>query len=94
MIDGECLVIVEVKTLQASQSQPGMAITRNKQEHIMLASHYLWQQLGDPQLGIRFDLVEVMLHRWGFHTVRHTPNAFNPRSLAFTGKDSHLMLDF
>ena len=72
VLDGETLVFVEVKTLRRKgmfrplDNLSMVQIKRNSR-----AAQSYWRSLGKPDLANRFDLVEVVLSRWGVRDIRH-----------------------
>jgi putative endonuclease len=75
--DDDCLVFVEVKT-RTSEDWVRPAAFVNKQKRRLLcqtAIDYL-ELLKNPQVKIRFDIVEVLLRDSEVREVRHLPNTF------------------
>ena len=75
--DDDCLVFVEVKT-RSSEDWVRPAASVNKQKRRLLcqtALDYL-ELLKNPQVKIRFDIVEVLLRESEVREVRHLPNTF------------------
>jgi putative endonuclease len=75
--DDDCLVFVEVKT-RTSEYWVRPAAFVNKQKRRLLcqtALDYL-ELLKNPQVKIRFDIVEVLLRDSEVREVRHLPNTF------------------
>lgn len=75
--DGDCLVFVEVKTRSSEEwTRPAAAVnTRKKRLVSQTALDYL-RRLKNPQVKIRFDIVEVLLKDGEVNEVRHLPNTF------------------
>lgn len=75
--DNDCLVFVEVKTRSSEDwTRPAAAVnTRKKKLLSGCALDYL-RLLRNPQIKIRFDIVEVLLGEGKVHEVRHISNAF------------------
>lgn len=75
--DEDCLVFVEVKT-RSSEDWVRPAAAVNKHKRLLLcqtALDYL-RLLKNPQVKIRFDIVEVLLAESAVKEVRHLPNTF------------------
>ena len=74
--DKDTLVFIEVKTRRsAAFGDPAQAVTPEKQRHISrVALHYL-REIGNPQIPVRFDIVEV-LDDLTVPTCQHLPDAF------------------
>ena len=70
--DKNYLVFVEVKTLRRKgmfrplDNLSMVQIKRNSR-----AARSYWRSLGNPELATRFDLIEVVLSRWGVCDIRH-----------------------
>ncbi len=75
--DKDILVFIEVKTRHsAAFGDPVQDVTPEKQRHISrVALHYL-RAIGNPQISVRFDIVEV-LDDLAVPTCRHLPDAFS-----------------
>lgn len=75
--DADCLVFVEVKTRSSEEwARPAAAVdVRKKRLLSQTALDYL-RLLKNPQVKIRFDIVEVLLRDEEVREVRHLPNAF------------------
>lgn len=77
--DGECLVFVEVKTRSSEEwGRPALAVDKEKRRLIGVAAQYYLKRLGNPEVKLRFDVVEVLLKEGAVAEVRHLPNAFVP----------------
>jgi putative endonuclease len=75
--DGDCLVFVEVKA-RSSEDWVRPAAYVNKRKRLLLcqtALDYL-ALLKNPEVKIRFDIVEVLLQDSTVREVRHLPNTF------------------
>ena len=75
--DGDCLVFVEVKS-RSSETWRRPAAAVNVRKRLLLsrtALDYL-KLLKQPQVRIRFDIVEVLLQEGAVREVRHLPNSF------------------
>ncbi len=73
----ECVVFVEVKTRSKGQwLRPAAAVNRRKRQRICKTALRYLRDSGNPQVRIRFDIVEVILRNDAVETVHHLPNAF------------------
>ncbi|MBO5308566.1 MAG: YraN family protein [Lentisphaeria bacterium] len=85
VLDGETLVFVEVKTLRRKgvfrplDNLSMLQIKRNARA----AARY-WNALGNPDMPTRFDLIEVVMSRWGICDIRHHYGYQPPLSLRKT----------
>jgi putative endonuclease len=72
-VDGDALVVCEVKTRRADTYEHPMAgVTRDKAERLRaLAERWLAGNGGPPPGGVRIDLVGVLLPRRGAPVVEH-----------------------
>lgn len=75
---GRELVVVEVKTRSSDlYGQPAEAVKAGKRGKLIKAANaYLVENGGD--LGLRFDIVSVILHPAGKPYIHHIPDAFYP----------------
>jgi putative endonuclease len=72
------LVIVEVKTRSSDQyGQPAEAVKKGKRGRLIKAANAYIQATG-LTLGIRFDIISVILHPTGKPYIHHIPDAFYP----------------
>ena len=76
--DGDCLVFVEVKT-RSSESwvRPAAAVNARKRRLLSQCGLDYLKLLKNPQIKIRFDIVEVLLADGEVREVRHLPNTFH-----------------
>jgi putative endonuclease len=75
--DGQSLVFVEVKTRSPDAwERPAAAVDREKRRRLSRAAIDYLRLLPDPQICIRFDIVEVILEGSCVREVRHLPNSF------------------
>ena len=75
--DGDCLVFVEVKTRSAEDwTRPAAAVDARKRRLLSQTALDYLRLLKNPQVKIRFDIVEVLLSDDAVREVRHLPNAF------------------
>jgi len=71
------LVFVEVKTRAADAlARPASAVHRSKQRRLIRTAQAYVQELGDPSIPQRFDIVEVLLHDDGRAECTLIPHAF------------------
>lgn len=76
-LEGEMLVVIEVKTRQTAEiGEPWRAVTRSKQRQIVqVANHYVQKNNIDRE--VRFDIVSIVHN--GYRTaIEHIENAFYP----------------
>ena len=75
--DDDCLVFAEVKTRSSEDwTRPAAAVdTRKRRLLSQTALDYL-KLLKNPEVKIRFDIVEVLLREGAVREVRHLPNTF------------------
>ena len=76
--DDDCLVFVEVKT-RSSESwvRPAAAVNARKRRLLSQCGLDYLKLLKQPQVKIRFDIVEVLLADGAVREVRHLPNTFH-----------------
>jgi len=75
--DDDCLVFVEVKTRSSEEwARPAAAVNRERRGRLTRAALDYLRRLKNPQVKIRFDIVEVLLLDGAVREVRHLPNAF------------------
>lgn len=75
--DADCLVFVEVKTRSSEEwTRPAAAVNAAKRRRLSLAALDYLKLLGNPQVRVRFDIVEVLLADGAVREVRHLPNTF------------------
>lgn len=76
--DGDCLVFVEVKARSSEDwTRPAAAVNAEKRRLISQCALDYLKLLKNPQVKIRFDIVEVLLADDAVREVRHLPNTFN-----------------
>lgn len=75
--DADCLVFVEVKT-RSSESwiRPAAAVNARKRRLLSQTALDYLKLLKNPQVKIRFDIVEVLLNDGAVREIRHLPNTF------------------
>ncbi|WP_063816449.1 YraN family protein [Pedosphaera parvula] len=75
--DGDCLVFVEVKTRSSEEwSRPAAAVDARKRRLLSQTALDYLKLLRNPQVKIRFDIVEVLLTHGEVKEIRHLPNTF------------------
>ena len=76
--DRDCLVFVEVKTRSSEEwTRPAAAVDVRKRRLISQCALDYLKLLKNPQVKIRFDIVEVLLADGKVGEVRHLPNTFH-----------------
>lgn len=74
----DCLVFVEVKTRSSEDwTRPAAAVDARKRRLLSQTALDYLRLLKNPQVKIRFDIVEVLLRDGAVHEVRHLPNTFS-----------------
>ena len=75
--DGDCLVFVEVKTRSSEKwVRPAAAVNKERRRRLSRAALDYLRLLKNPQVKLRFDIVEVLLEEGAVRQVRHLPNTF------------------
>ena len=75
--DRDCLVFVEVKTRSSEDwVRPASAVNADRRRRLTRTALDYLRLLNNPQVKIRFDIVEVLLEKGLVHEVRHLPNTF------------------
>lgn len=75
--DDDCLVFVEVKTRSSEDwTRPAAAVNARKRRLLSQTALDYLRLLKNPELKIRFDIVEVLLADGKVREVRHLPNTF------------------
>jgi len=75
--DRDCLVFVEVKTRSSEDwTRPAAAVDAQKRRSLSRTALDYLKLLRQPQVKIRFDIVEVLLRDGAVEEVRHLPNTF------------------
>ena len=75
--DGDCLVFAEVKTRSSEGwTRPAAAVDARKRRLLSQAALDYLRLLRNPEVKIRFDIVEVLLSNGEVREVRHLPNTF------------------
>jgi putative endonuclease len=74
----DCLVFVEVKARSSEEwGRPASAVDADKRRLISLTALDYLQRLRNPEVKIRFDIVEVLLTEGRARETRHLPNTFS-----------------
>ena len=75
--DDDCLVFVEVKTRSNEDwVRPSAFVNKQKRRRLCQTALDYLELLKNPQVKIRFDIVEVLLQDSEVREVRHLPNTF------------------
>jgi putative endonuclease len=75
--DGDCLCFIEVKTRSSEDwTRPAAAVDARKRRLLSQTALDYLKLLKNPQVKIRFDIVEVLLADGKVQEIRHLPNAF------------------
>jgi putative endonuclease len=75
--DADCLVFVEVKTRSSEEwVRPAAAVDKERRRRLSRAALDYLRLLKNPQVKLRFDIVEVLLNKGTVREVRHLPNTF------------------
>jgi putative endonuclease len=75
--DADCLVFVEVKTRSSEEwVRPAAAVDKERRRRLSRAALDYLRLLKNPQVKLRFDIVEVLLDEGTVREVRHLPNTF------------------
>ena len=76
--DADCLVFVEVKTRSSEDwTRPAAAVNARKRRLLSQTALDYLRRLRNPEVKIRFDIVEVLLAEGVVREVRHLPNTFS-----------------
>ena|SRR5436853_349431 len=76
--DGASLVFVEVKTRSSEDwMRPAAAVNTEKRRLISQCALDYLRLLRNPEVTIRFDIVEVLLEEGAVREIRHLPNCFS-----------------
>ena len=76
--DGDCLVFIEVKTRSSEGwSRPAAAVNARKRRRLSQTALDYLRLLKNPEVKIRFDIVEVLLADGDVREIRHLPNTFS-----------------
>src|SRR5205809_345260 len=73
----DCLVFVEVKTRSSEEwTRPAAAVNKERRGLLTRAALDYLRLLKNPQVKVRFDIVEVLLANGSVRELRHLPNTF------------------
>jgi putative endonuclease len=76
--DDDCLVFVEVKARSSEDwTRPAAAVDARKKRLLSQTALDYLRLLKNPEVKIRFDIVEVLLSHGEVREVRHLPNTFS-----------------
>src|SRR5688572_2895721 len=76
--DNDCLVFVEVKARSSEDwTRPAAAVDARKRRLLSQTALDYLKLLRNPEVKIRFDIVEVLLANGEVSEVRHLPNTFS-----------------
>ena len=76
--DDDCLVFTEVKTRSSeSWTRPAAAVDARKRRLLSQTALDYLRLLKNPEVKIRFDIVEVLLADGDVREIRHLPNTFS-----------------
>jgi putative endonuclease len=75
--EDDCLVFVEVKTRSSEDwTRPAASVDKRKRRLLTQTALDYLRLIKNPQVKIRFDIVEVLLQDGAVREVRHLPNTF------------------
>ena len=75
--DGDCLAFIEVKTRSSEDwSRPAAAVNAERRRRLSQAALDYLRLLKNPEVKIRFDIVEILLADGEVREIRHLPNTF------------------
>jgi putative endonuclease len=75
--DGDCLAFIEVKTRSSEDwARPAAAVNAERRRRLSQCALDYLKLLKNPQVKIRFDIVEVLLADGDVREIRHLPNTF------------------
>ncbi|HEU6448819.1 MAG TPA: YraN family protein [Verrucomicrobiae bacterium] len=75
--DGDCLAFIEVKTRSREDwTRPAAAVNAERKRRLSRCALDYLRQLKNPEIKIRFDIVEVLLADGDVREIRHLPNTF------------------
>jgi len=76
--DEDCLVFAEVKTRSSEDwTRPAAAVDARKRRLLSQTALDYLRLLKNPEVKIRFDIVEVLLADGAVREIRHLPNTFS-----------------
>src|SRR5260370_12574738 len=75
--DDDCLVFIEVKPRSSEDwIRPAAAVDKERRQRLSRAALDYLRLLRNPQVKLRFDIVEVLLEEGEVREGRHLPNTF------------------
>ena len=75
--DHDCLAFIEVKTRSSEDwARPAAAVSAAQRRRLSQAALDYLRLIKNPEVKIRFDIVEVLLSDGAVREVRHLPNSF------------------
>jgi putative endonuclease len=75
--DDDCLAFVEVKTRSSEEwTRPASAVNARKRRLLSQTALDYLKLLKNPEVKVRFDIVEVLLADGAVREIRHLPNTF------------------
>ena len=75
--DGDCLAFVEVKTRSSEDwARPASAVNAGRRRRLSQCALDYLRLLKNPEVKIRFDIVEVLLADGEVREIRHLPDTF------------------
>jgi putative endonuclease len=75
--DRDCLVFVEVKTRSSEDwTRPASYVNAHKRRLLSQTALDYLRLIKNPEVKIRFDIVEILLYDGAVREVRHLPNSF------------------
>jgi putative endonuclease len=76
--DADCLVFVEVKARSSEEwRRPAAAVSAGQRRRLSQCALDYLRLLKNPEVKIRFDIVEVLLADGAVREIRHLPNTFS-----------------
>ena len=76
--DGDCLCFIEVKTRSSEEwTRPAAFVDARKRKLLSQTALDYLAKIKNPEVKIRFDIVEVLLADGEVREVRHLPNTFS-----------------
>ncbi len=76
--DGETLVFIEVKTRRRiNRARPSEAVGAAKKQNIIATARQYMREIGFPKVRFRFDIIEIVVGRFGLKEAVAYPNAFS-----------------
>jgi len=75
--EADCLVFTEVKTRSSEDwARPAAAVNAERRRRLSHCALDYLRLLKNPEIKIRFDIVEVLLANGAVREIRHLPNTF------------------